>query len=139
MDMHGNRIGGIGAGRLLAVLWILLAALAMQFVASAQIISSRLSLVQAGGNFSSSDTDAPDTALSRHAARGLAGADLRFVADRGDGKASPGGSSPSLLPQPVFVSAPAYGGMSRIAANSRAFTLVASSRVRVRGPPLWVA
>lgn len=135
MGMNGNRIGRIGAGRLLAVLWILLAALAMQFVASAQIISSRLSLTQSGGNFTSGDPDTQDTAFSRQTTRGLVAADLRFVADRGDGKASPGGVGPGLLPSPVLASAPAYGGISLRAAKYRAIIMAPSGRVRVRGPP----
>lgn len=134
MGMNGNRIDRSQAGKLFAVLWILAAALAMQFVASAQVFSSRFS-AQSAGNFSVPESGTSDTTLSRHAVRAFPVADLRFMADRSDGKASPGGPGPFILPTPIVVSAAAYGRMSVIAFSPAVRTGAQGNATRVRGPP----
>lgn len=135
MDMNGNRIGRSQAGKLFAVLWILAAALAMQFVVSAQVFSSRFSAQQSAGNFSIPESGTSDTALSRHIVRAFPVADLRFTADRADGKAAPGGPGPFVLPTPVFVAAVSYGGMPVVAFSQAVVTGARGDIVRVRGPP----
>lgn len=139
MGMNGNRIDRSQAGRLLAVLWILAAALAMQFVASAQIFSSRFSAQQSTGNFSIPESGTPDTTLSRHVVRAFPVADLRFMADRSDGKAPPGGPGPFVLPAPIVVSAVAYGRMPVITFAHAAITGTQGNATRVRGPPVFSA
>ncbi|WP_083637658.1 hypothetical protein [Pararhizobium arenae] len=123
-------------GRLFALLWILFAAFAMQFVASAQILSSRLVAQQNAGNFSSSDTGSSETLLSRHIARSLPAADLRFTADRGDFKGTPGGPDPFLLPTSVDLAVPAYGGMADVSVFKAAGLGIAGRSMQARGPPL---
>jgi hypothetical protein len=139
MGMNGNRIDCSQAGKLFAVLWILAAALAMQFVASAQVFSSRFSAQQSAGNFSIPEGGASDTTLSRHVVRAFPIADLRFMADRIDGKASPGGPGPFVLPTPIFVAAAAYGSMSFIGFSHAAITGTQGDTTRVRGPPAFSA
>ncbi|WP_349437182.1 hypothetical protein [Pararhizobium sp. A13] len=139
MGMNGNRIDRSQAGKLFAVLWILAAALAMQFVASAQIFSSRFSAQQSTGNFSIPESGTSDTTLSRHVVRAFPVADLRFMADRTDGKASPGGPGPFALPAPVFVAAAAYGSMPAVAFSHAAITATQGNATRVRGPPAFSA
>jgi hypothetical protein len=51
MGKNGNSIDRNQAGKFFAVLWILAAAIAMQFVASAQGFSSRFSTQQSAGPF----------------------------------------------------------------------------------------
>lgn len=139
MGMNGNRTDSSQAGRFLAVLWFLAAALAMQFVATAQGFSLRLAAQQSAGDFSSPQGDASDTSLSRHAVRGFPVADLRFMADRADGKASPGGTGPFVLPAPVFVATVVHGGMA-VGDMSSAIRIAARGDVvRVRGPPAFFA
>ncbi len=135
MDMNGNRIGRSQAGKLFAVLWILAAALAMQFVVSAQGFSSRFSTQQSAGNFSIPESGTSDTAVSRHVMRAFPVADLRFTADRADGKASPGGPGPFVLPAAVAMAAVSYGGMPVVAFSQAVVTGGRGDIVRVRGPP----
>jgi len=139
MGTNGNRIDRSQAGKLFAVLWILAAALAMQFVASAQIFSSRFSAQQSAGNFSIPESGTSDTTLSRQVVRAFPVADLRFMADRSDGKASPGGPGPFVLPTPAFVSAAAYGSMPIIAFTGAAIPGTLGLATRVRGPPAFSA
>ncbi len=98
MDMNGNSTRQNQAGRFFAVLWILFAALAMQFVLSAQGFSTRALAVEKAGNFSAPESGSSDQILSRSALRAAPAADLRFAADRPDGKTMPGGAGPFLLP-----------------------------------------
>lgn len=135
MGMNGNSIDRSQAGKLFAVLWILAAAIAMQFVASAQGFSSRFATQQGAGNFSIPESGTSDTALSRHIVRAFPVADLRFTADRADGKASPGGPGPLLLPAPVLVSTVRYGSMSLAAFSEAVLIAAPGGIVRVRGPP----
>lgn len=123
-------------GRLFALLWILFAAFAMQFVASAQILSSRLVAQQNSGNFSVPDNSSPETLLSRHLTRSLPAADLRFTADRGDFKGTPGGPDPFLLPTSVSLAIPAYGSIAEIGVFETAGRELASRSTQARGPPL---
>ncbi|OBZ96656.1 hypothetical protein ADU59_02585 [Pararhizobium polonicum] len=139
MGMNGNRIDRSQAGRLFAVLWILTAALAMQFVASAQVFSSRFSAQQSAGNVSIPETGTSDTALSRHIVRAFPVADLRFTTDRSDGKASSGGPGPFVLPAAVFLVALSYGGMPASAFPQAAVAGARGDTVRVRGPPAFSA
>lgn len=139
MGMNGNRIDRSQAGKLFAVLWILAAALAMQFVASAQIFSSRFSAQQSAGNFSVPESGTSDTTLSRHVVRAFPVADLRFMADRSDGKVPPGGPGPFMLPAPIVVSAVAYGRMPVITFAHAAITGTQGNATRVRGPPVFNA
>lgn len=139
MGMIGNRIDRSQAGRFFAVLWILAAALAMQFVASAHGFSSRFSAQQSAGNFAAPESGTSDTTLSRQAVRAFPVADLRFTTDRSDGKASPGGSGPFVLPAPVFVAAVSYGGMPVVAFSQAVVTGLRGDIVRVRGPPAFNA
>ncbi|WP_276119189.1 hypothetical protein [Pararhizobium qamdonense] len=135
MGMNGNSIDRNQAGKFFAVLWILAAAIAMQFVASAQGFSSRFSTQQSAGNFSIPESGTSDTALSRHAVRAFPVADLRFTADRADGKASPGGPGPFLLPAPVFVAAVSYGSMPIAVFSDAVITGAPGDIARARGPP----
>jgi hypothetical protein len=139
MGMNGNRINRSQAGKLLAVLWILAAALAMQFVTSAQIFSSRFSAQQNTGNFSIPESGTSDTTLSRHLVRAFPVADLRFMVDRSDGKIPPGGPGPFVLPAPIAVSAVAYGTMPVIPFAHAAITGTRGNTTRVRGPPVFKA
>ena len=136
MGMNGNRIDRRGAGKLFAVLWILAAALAMQFVASAQGFSSRLSTQQNAGNVAVPESGPSDTTLSRHIMRAFPVADLRFTADRADGKASPGGPVPFLLPAAIDVAAVSYGGMPVMVLSPSVVTGWRGDIIRVRGPPV---
>jgi hypothetical protein len=129
MGMNGNSIDRSQAGKLFAVLWILAAALAMQFVASAQVFSSRFS----------AESGTSDTTLSRHVVRAFPVSDLRFMADRTDGKASPGGPGPLVLPTPVYVSAVAYGSMPTMAFSRATIPGTQGNATRVRGPPAFSA
>jgi hypothetical protein len=139
MGTNGNRIDHSQAGKLVAVLWILAAALAMQFVASAQVFSSRFSAQQSAGNFSIPESGTSDTMLSRNVVRAFPVADLRFMADRTDGKVPPGGPGPFALPTPVFVSAVAYGSMPVVAITNAAIPGTQGNATRVRGPPAFSA
>lgn len=139
MGMNGNSIDRNQAGKLFAVLWILAAALAMQFVASAQVFSSRFSTQQGAGNFSIPESGTSDTAVSRHVVRAFPVADLRFTADRADGKASPGGPGPLLLPAPVFVATAFYGSMPLLAFSEADVRGALGDIVRARGPPAFSA
>ncbi|KQS90821.1 hypothetical protein ASG68_03230 [Rhizobium sp. Leaf453] len=136
MGMNGNRIDRRGAGKLFAVLWILAAALAMQFVASAQGFSSRLSTQQNAGNVAVPESGQSDTTLSRHIMRAFPVADLRFTADRADGKASPGGPVPFLLPAAIDVAAISYGGIPAMAFSPAVAAGQRYDIIRVRGPPV---
>ena len=139
MGWNGNRIDRSQAGRFLAVLWFLAAALALQFVATAQGFSLRLAAQQSAGDFSSPQGDASDPSLSRYAVRGFPVADLRFMADRADGKASPGGTGPFVLPAPVFIPAVALGGEAVGEISSTSTIAARGDIVRVRGPPAVLA
>ncbi|WP_438750333.1 hypothetical protein [Pararhizobium sp. O133] len=139
MGMNGNRIDRRGAGKLFAVLWILAAALAMQFVASAQGFSSRFSTQQNAGNVAVPESGPTDTTLSRHVMRAFPVADLRFTADRADGKASPGGPVPFLLPAAILVAGVTYGGMPVMALSRDGATGRRGDIIRVRGPPAFGA
>lgn len=123
-------------GRLFALLWILFAAFAMQFVASAQILSSRLVAQQNSGNFSAPDNGSPETLLSRHITRSLPAADLRFTADRGDFKGTSGGPDPFLLPTPVSLAAVIHGRIADICVFETAGCDNAGRSTQARGPPL---
>ena len=123
-------------GRLFALLWILFVAFAMQFVASAQTFSSRLAAQQNAGNFSIPDNKSSETVLSRHVARALPAADLRFTADRSDFKGTPGGPDPLLLPTALAVSGIVYGGMAYAQANDSAALDLVGRLNRARGPPI---
>jgi hypothetical protein len=139
MGMNGNSIDRSQAGKLFAVLWILAAALAMQFVASAQVFSSRFSAQQSAGNFSIPESGTSDTTLSRHVVRAFPVSDLRFMADRTDGKASPGGPGLLVLPTPFYVSAAAYGSMPTMAFSHVTVPGTQGNATRVRGPPAFSA
>ncbi|OCP24636.1 MULTISPECIES: hypothetical protein [unclassified Ensifer] len=92
----GNR--GRFAGRLFAVLWLFCASLAMQLIVVGQGFSSRLSAEQQAGNFSSPDTAPSDHPAARQISRATPVSDLRFTAERKDGKSVTGdGSTPVLL------------------------------------------
>ncbi|CZT34125.1 hypothetical protein [Rhizobium sp. 9140] len=122
--------------RLLALLWLFAAVLAMPLVASAQIVASGTGASLRPGDVSdreNRDDRAADTALSRQALRAAQPADIRFTAERVDAKPVPGGSDPFFLPifsalallHPVTVNAPSSrshlldGGISE-AAEARA-------------------
>ncbi|HTO31735.1 MAG TPA: hypothetical protein VL202_11235 [Pararhizobium sp.] len=135
MGMNGNRIDRGGAGKLFAVLWILAAALAMQFVASAQGFSSRFATQQNAGNVAVPESGSSDTTLSRHVMRAFPVADLRFTADRADGKASPGGPVPFLVPAAIVVAGVSYGGMPVMALSHDVAAGRRGDIIRVRGPP----
>lgn len=135
MGMNGNRIDRSQAGKLFAVLWILAAAIAMQFVASAHGFSSRFLTQENAGNFSIPESGATDTAVSRHVVRAFPVADLRFTADRVDGKASPGGPGPFLLPAPFFVAAAFYGSMPLAGFCETVVAGACADTARARGPP----
>lgn len=135
MGMNGNRIHRNQAGKFFAVLWILAAAVAMQFVASAQGFSSRFSTQQSAGNVSIPESGTSDTAVSRQVVRAFPVADLRFTVDRTDGKASPGGPGPFLLPTPVFVAATFYGSLPLSAFSGAVVTGAPGDIARARGPP----
>lgn len=139
MGMNGNSIDRSQAGKLFAVLWILAAAIAMQFVASAQGFSSRFATQQGAGNVTVPESGTSDTTLARHAVRAFPVADLRFFADRTDGKSSPGGPGPFVLPAPVFVASISYGSMPSIGSLHAAITGVKGYTTRARGPPVFYA
>lgn len=87
--------------RLLALLWLFAAVLAMPLVASAQIVASGTGAFLRPGNVSdreNRDGRAADTALSRQALRAAQPADIRFTAERVDAKPVPGGPDPFFLP-----------------------------------------
>lgn len=138
MDMNGNSIARSQAGKLLAVFWILAAAFAMQVVASAQVISSRFSAQQSAGNLSSSESGTSDTTLSRHVIRSLP-ADLRFIADRSDGKVAPGGPQPFTLPSLIgFSIVGDAAGVPRGNGNDSS-DRIAASAAWARAPPGHIA
>ena len=139
MGMNGNTIDRNQAGKLFAVLWILAAALAMQFVASAQGLSSRFLTEASAGNVAVPEGGTSDTTLARHVVRAFPVADLRFLADRTDGKSSPGGPGPFVLPAPVFVASISYGSMPSTGPLHAAITGVKGYTTRARGPPAFYA
>ena len=139
MGMNGNTIDRNQAGKLFAVLWILAAALAMQFVASAQGLSSRFLMEASAGNVGVPESGTSDTTLSRHAVRAFPVADLRFLADRTDGKSSPGGPGPFVLPAPVRVASISYGSMPATGFSHAAITGTQGDTTRARGPPAFYA
>ncbi|OJF98461.1 hypothetical protein [Pararhizobium antarcticum] len=102
MDLNGNSLKNGQAGRHFAVLWILFAALAMQFVLSAQAFSAWSSATRNAGSFSVPEGAPSDQTLSRQAMRSAPVADLRFAADRPDGKPFPGGTGPFVLPVAAY-------------------------------------
>lgn len=91
----GNR--GRFAGRLFAVLWLFCASLAMQLIVVGQGFSSRLSAEQQAGNFSSPDTVPSDHPAARQISRATPVSDLRFTAERKDGKSATGDGTPLIL------------------------------------------
>lgn len=134
MDRNGNSIAQGRTGRLMAVLWIITAAFAMQLVASAQVISSRFSTQQGAGNFSASENGTTDTTLSRHAIRALP-ADLRFIAERGDGKFAPGGPEPFILAELATAAANALHDAAAGCATHQIRCGLRVDHALPRGPP----
>lgn len=135
MDIRGRNTRQGLAVRQFAVLWILFAALAMQFVLSAQAFSAWGSAVEKAGSFSVPEEEPSDQALSRHAMRSTPVADLRFSADRPDGKPLPGGTGPFLLPV-AAIDLPTFHA-DRVSAHFLVSvrTGTASHHIRVRAPP----
>lgn len=121
--------------RLLALLWLFAAVLAMPLVASAQIVASGTGALLRGGDVSGRDGRAGDTALSRQALRAAQPADLRFAAERVDAKPLPGGPDPFLLP---FFSSPvlerSVSKQAGVAADHRRHAGV-SEAAQARAPP----
>ncbi len=136
MDMNGNSTKQGQAGRYFAVLWILFAALAMQFVLSAQGFSARASAVEKAGNFSVPESGSSDQALSRSALRATQVADLRFTSDRPDGKSMPGGPGPFLLPGTAFFSPASGRCLSQPSCSPSAHADATGHHFRVRAPPV---
>ncbi|KQY71309.1 hypothetical protein ASD52_06380 [Ensifer sp. Root142] len=98
----GNR--GKFAGRLIAVLWLFCASLAMQLIVVGQGFSSRLSAEQQAGNFSAPGTVPSDHPAARQISRATPVSDLRFTAERKDGKSATGdGAVPMLLASVQFL------------------------------------
>lgn len=92
----GNR--GKLAGRLIAVLWLFCASMAMQLIVVGQGFSSRLSAEQQAGNFSSPNTAPSDHPAARQISRATPVSDLRFTTERKDAKSATGdGSAPMLF------------------------------------------
>lgn len=92
----GNR--GKFAGRLIAVLWLFCASMAMQLIVVGQGFSSRLSAEQQTGNFSAPDTVPSDHPAARQISRATPVSDLRFTAERKDAKSATGdGAGPMLF------------------------------------------
>ncbi len=98
----GNR--GKFAGRLIAVLWLFCASLAMQLIVVGQGFSSRLSAEQQAGNLASTDTVPSDHPAARQISRATPVSDLRFTAERKDAKSATGdGASPILFASVEFL------------------------------------
>jgi hypothetical protein len=136
MDMNGNSMKQGRAGRYFAVLWILFAALAMQFVLSAQEFSTRASAVEKAGNFSVPESGSSDQVLSRSALRATPAADLRFAADRPDGKSMPGGDGSFLLPGTALFFLASDSHLSQPSCSPSAQTDAIGHHTRVRAPPV---
>ncbi|KQS65200.1 hypothetical protein ASG39_08035 [Rhizobium sp. Leaf371] len=86
--------------RLLALLWLFAAVLAMPLVASAQLVASGTGAFLRPGDVSgreNRDGRAAEPALSRQALRAAQPADVRFTAERIDAKPVPGGPDPLSL------------------------------------------
>ncbi|MGF6172832.1 hypothetical protein [Ensifer sp. 4252] len=104
----GNR--GKFAGRLVAVLWLFCASLAMQLIVVGQGFSSRLSAEQQAGNFSSPDTVPSDHPAARQISRAIPASDLRFTAERKDSKSATGdGAVPMLSVSAMLLPLVPYG------------------------------
>lgn len=134
-DTNGNSFGQKRIGKLLAVVWLLTAAFAMQVVSSAQGLSLRTSAELNAGNVAPPERGAMDPAVSAHAIRATPAADLRFTADRSDVKPLPGGPDVPLMPVRFLQHAHAFA----VAAAHTSTALVRAGAVshhsRVRAPP----
>lgn len=98
----GNRVKF--AGRLIAVLWLFCASLAMQLIVVGQGFSSRLSAEQQAGNLASTDTVPSDHPAARQISRATPVSDMRFTAERKDAKSATGdGASPMLFASVEFL------------------------------------
>ncbi len=129
----GNR--GKFAGRLVAVLWLFCASLAMQLIVVGQGFSSRLSAEQQAGNLSSTDTAPSDHPAARQISRATPVSDLRFTTERKDAKSATGdGASPMLLASVALL--PFEPPSDDLAFGRGAFTDGLSSRgPQIRAPP----
>ncbi|WP_156379601.1 MULTISPECIES: hypothetical protein [unclassified Rhizobium] len=127
------------SSRLLALLWLFAAVLAMPLVASAQIVASGTGGILRQGDVSGRENRegrAADTALSRQALRASQPADVRFTAERVDAKPVPGGPDPFSLAvfdtpdAPCVVAAKAAGGRSHCLDGG------VSEAAEARAPPM---
>jgi hypothetical protein len=125
--------------RLLALLWLLVAVLAMPLVASAQIVAFGTGALLRTGDVSGREGragGAGDTALSRQTLRPAQPADLRFMTERVDAKPLPGGPDPFLTPgfkTPVFERHVLAAAI--ILADTRLYAGV-SGAAQARAPPV---
>lgn len=125
------------SAKLLALLWLFAAVLAMPLVASAQIVASGTGAFLRPGDVSGRDGRAADTALSRQALRATQPADVRFTTERVDAKPVPGGPDPCLLT--VFRAPDVLHPSAVVTAVGRSHRLEGgvSEAAQARAPPLW--
>lgn len=136
--IDGNSVTQKRIGKLVAVVWLLAAAFAMQLVSSAQGLSLRGSGQQSAGDVSVPNRAAPDPVLSARALRAVPATDLRFTADRSDAKPLPVGTDTPVLPWRFAsgVRICAFLSACRSAAAVRVDAV--SHHIRVRAPPSGV-
>ncbi|OCP05052.1 MULTISPECIES: hypothetical protein [unclassified Ensifer] len=104
MDRMGGGSRNIQASRLLAVLWLFCASMAMQVISVGQSIPSRSSSGAQAGNVT--DTGSSDRPVARQITRATPLSDLRFTAERKDAKSSTDDGLPALLPASVELQLP---------------------------------
>ncbi|MFP5076510.1 hypothetical protein ACLE20_04315 [Rhizobium sp. YIM 134829] len=83
----------------MALVWLLAAVLAMPIVASAQLVAARIAAEGSASRRSAPETGAIELPSARQALRAVPAAELRFLADRTDGKPLPAGPDPFLVSQ----------------------------------------
>ncbi|MCA1369357.1 hypothetical protein I6F15_18375 [Bradyrhizobium sp. BRP14] len=133
MDLLGGGSKSMQASRLLAVLWLFCASLAMQVIVVGQSFSGRAAT--GAGGVAAPDTGSSDRPAVRQISRAAALPDLRFTGERSDGKSTTGGDPGSVLPL-ERVAFPAHEGARPVALPRAEIALGTPLRSeRIRAPP----
>ncbi|WP_026622035.1 hypothetical protein M728_000207 [Ensifer sp. WSM1721] len=138
MDPLGGGSKSMQAGRLLAVLWLFCASLAMQVIVVGQSVSGRAAT--GGGGVAAPDSGSSDRPAVRQISRAAALPDLRFTGERSDGKSTTGGDPVSVLPL-ERIAFPAHADARPVPlprAEIASGALLRSERIRAPPPSIAV-
>jgi hypothetical protein len=137
MDLLSGGSKSMQASRLLAVLWLFCASLAMQVIVVGQSVSGRVAT--GAGGVAAPDTGSSDRPAVRQISRAAALPDLRFTGERPDGKSTTGGDPVSVLPL-ERVAFPVHEDARPLPLPRAEIALGAPLRSeRIRAPPATIA